>query len=86
MGKKQSQNQGRILSIVRVFKVANVPHDENICKTNETVMYFSSSHSRPPAETPQGAGRTYSPLWNKFISQSHIYLVSQSITSSDYVK
>lgn len=60
--KKQSQNQGGILSIFGVFKVANVSHDENICKRNETVMYFSISHRRPPAEMPQNAGRTSSSL------------------------
>lgn len=58
--KKQSQNRGGIMSIFRVFKVANVSHDDNICKRNETVMYFSNSHPRPPAETPQDAGRTSS--------------------------
>lgn len=32
-----------MLSIFRAFKVANVYHGENICKRNETVMYFSNS-------------------------------------------
>lgn len=61
-GKKQSQNRGGIPSIFTVFKVASVSHDENTCKRNEMVMYFSNSHPSSPAETPQDAGKTSSPL------------------------